>query len=107
MTLRAICFDYGGTLDGPGLHWLDRFVRHYEEAGLTLGFDRVRAAFDHATHCGYTDTRVAHMGLQALIDFHVARQLEYLGIDNGAIAAQISGAFVEASRTALAASRNL
>src|SRR5713101_4944747 len=105
MTLRAICFDYGGTLDGPADHWLDRFARLYEEAGLTLAFDRVRDAFDHATRCAYADARVAHMGLQALIDFHVARQLEQLGVDDGAIAARISGAFVDASRAALANSR--
>jgi HAD superfamily hydrolase (TIGR01549 family) len=107
MTLRAICFDYGGTLDGPGLHWLDRFARLYAEAGLTLAFERVRAAFDHATQCAYADTHVAHMGLQALIDFHVARQLEHLGLGDDTIAAQISSAFVHASRTALAESRKI
>src|SRR5947207_314634 len=105
MTLRAICFDYGGTLDGPADHWLDRFVRLYAEAGVVLTFERVREAFDHATRCGYRDARVAHMGLQALSDFHVARQLEHLRIDDDALAVRISGAFVRASRTALADSR--
>jgi HAD superfamily hydrolase (TIGR01549 family) len=107
MTLRAICFDYGGTLDGPGLHWLDRFVRLYADAGLTLEFDRVRAAFDHATGCGYADPRVAHMGLEALIGFHVARQLEQLEVNDDRLAARISAAFVDASRAALAESRKI
>jgi HAD superfamily hydrolase (TIGR01509 family) len=107
MTLRAMCFDYGGTLDGPADHWLDRFLRLYEEAGVMLPFERIRDAFDHATRCAYADSRVAHMGLRALIDFHVARQLEHLGLGDGAVAAQISGAFVHASRTALADSRKI
>src|SRR5262245_32673523 len=102
MTLRAICFDYGGTLDGPTLHWLDRSARLYDEAGLPLPFTRVRYAFDHATRCAYTDTRVARMGLQALIEFHVAQQMEQLGLSADPRAARISAAFVAASRAALA-----
>ncbi len=45
---RAILFDMGGTLDGDGLHWLDRFVASYAEEGLVLGRDTIRAAFDEA-----------------------------------------------------------
>ena len=55
MKVRAVCFDYGGTLDGPGSHWLPRFHQLYRDAGLALPFDRFRAAFDHATRCGYAE----------------------------------------------------
>ncbi len=105
MKLRAVCFDYGGTLDGPGSHWLPRFLQLYQEAGAALTFERFRQAFDHATRCGYADARVATMGLQALIEFHVARQLEHLGLGNAALAERVVTAFVAASRTALAESR--
>src|SRR4051812_40820094 len=46
--LRAILFDMGGTLDGDGLHWLDRFAAAYAAAGMTLPFETLRAAFDSA-----------------------------------------------------------
>lgn len=105
MKLRAVCFDYGGTLDGPGSHWLPRFLELYREAGLVLPFERFRAAFDHATRCGYADPRVSTMDLQSLIEFHVARQLEHLAVDDRALAARIIETFVARSRAALAESR--
>jgi HAD superfamily hydrolase (TIGR01509 family) len=105
MHQRAICFDYGGTLDGAGSHWLLRFLQLYHDAGLPLEFGRFREAFDHATHCGYTEARVAHMGLHALIEFHVQRQMEQLAVRDPALAARVVSAFVRDSRAALAESR--
>jgi len=107
MKVRAACFDYGGTLDGPGSHWLPRFHQLYRDAGVVLPFERFRAAFDHATRCGYADVRVAAMDLTALIEFHVARQLEHLDVRNPALAARVADAFVTRSRAALAESRDV
>jgi HAD superfamily hydrolase (TIGR01509 family) len=107
MKVRAVCFDYGGTLDGPGSHWLLRFLQLYREAGLTLPVERFRAAFDHATRCGYADVRVATMDLTALIEFHVARQLEHLNVRDPALAVRVVDAFVSRSRAALAESRDV
>ena len=107
MKVRAVCFDYGGTLDGPGSHWLPRFHRLYRDAGLVLPFDRFRAAFDHATRCGYADAAVSTMDLQALIAFHVARQLEHLDVRNAQLATQIVDTFVTNARAALAESRSV
>ncbi len=107
MPVRAILLDYGGTLDGCASHWLDRFLGCYRAAGLELPFERFREAFDYGTHCGYTTAAVSRMGLEALVQFHVARQLEHLRIEAPAIAAQVSAAFLQASRAALADSRAL
>jgi putative hydrolase of the HAD superfamily len=105
MKVRAVCFDYGGTLDGPGSHWLPRFHALYGAAGLALPFERFRAAFDHATCCGYAERRVAAMDLQGLIEFHVGRQLEHLNVRDPALAARVVDTFVARSRAALADSR--
>jgi putative hydrolase of the HAD superfamily len=105
MRLRAILLDYGGTLDGPGSHWLDRFLHLYRTAGVRLSFERFRAAFDHATRCAYADPAVAGMDLQPLIAFHVARQMEQLGAGAPALAARVVAEFVSASRAELAESR--
>jgi HAD superfamily hydrolase (TIGR01509 family) len=107
MKVRAVCFDYGGTLDGPASHWLPRFHQLYRDAGLVLPFERFRGAFDHATRCGYADARVAAMDLTALIEFHVARQLEHLDVRNPVLGARVVEAFVTRSRAALADSREL
>ena len=105
MTLRAICFDYGGTLDGPGSHWLPRFARLYADNGLDVPFARLREAFGHATRSGYADPRVAEMDLQGLAVFHVARQLEHLEVDAPDLAARVVSRFVDEARAALADSR--
>lgn len=105
MRLRAVLFDYGGTLDGAGSHWLDRFLDLYREAGVPLSFEQFRGAFDHATRCGYADPDAAQFSLQALIEFHVARQMDRLGIADGVLAARVVTAFVHESRQALDESR--
>lgn len=103
--VRAILFDYGGTLDG-GVHWLERFAQLYRAAGVELPFERLRVAFDYATRRAYGDTAVAGFGLQALVEYHVARQLEYLGLADTA-AAPIVAAFVRASHLGLEESRGI
>ena len=32
--ISAFLFDFGGTLDADGLHWLDRFYTIYQDIGL-------------------------------------------------------------------------
>jgi putative hydrolase of the HAD superfamily len=105
MHVRAILLDYGGTLDGCANHWLDRFLCCYRAAGLDLPFQDFRPAFDHATQCAYADGAVPQLGLQALVEFHVARQLEHMHLSAPAIAQRVTEAFVQASLTALEASR--
>ncbi len=105
MNLRAVLLDYGGTLDGCANHWLDRFLRCYRAAGLDLPFQDFRPAFDHATHCAYANSAVRQLGLQALVEFHVARQLEHLHLTAPAVGQRVTEAFVQASLTALAESR--
>jgi HAD superfamily hydrolase (TIGR01549 family) len=107
MKLRALLFDYGGTLDGGGVHWLDRFLQHYRDDGLDLSFEQFRAAFDYATQCCYADPAVASLGLEGVVRFHVARHLEQLGVPDGARTERICTAFLRGARANLAASRGV
>ena len=107
MKIRAVCFDYGGTLDACGLHWLERFAALYGTGGLNFTWDEIRAAFDHATQLAYRDSRVASFGLQATIEFHVQRQLEHLELDDPGASSALISSFVVASRAALLESRQV
>jgi putative hydrolase of the HAD superfamily len=100
-----MAFDYGGTLDGPGSHWLDRFVALYEAAGLRIPFEGLRAAFDYATQSGYATPAAARFDLQQLVEFHVDHQFAHLGITDRTVAGRIVTPFVRACRLALAESR--
>src|SRR5476651_1083242 len=76
--IRAILFDMGGTLDGDGLHWVDRFVALYAAAGLRLPRETLRAAFDHAEALSAIDDVMATASLDDMITRHVGWQLAHL-----------------------------
>src|SRR5450755_2676387 len=57
--IRAILFDMGGTLDGDGLHWLDRFAGLYQKFGASFPREKVRAAFDEAERRSLSDENIS------------------------------------------------
>jgi len=77
----AVLFDMGGTLDGDGLHWLDRFAVLYAEAGLRLPRERVRGAFDAAERRAAVDEAIATSHLDEMVERHVAWQFVHLALD--------------------------
>lgn len=107
MSLRALLFDYGGTLDAPGMPWVERFLDIYQLEGLAESTDRIRAAFGHATRCAYADSSVATFGLEQTVAFHVDRQLEFLEHPEGGLATAVTARFVRAARADLARSRDV
>ena len=76
--IRALLFDMGGTLDGDGVHWLDRFDQSYAAVGLTVPRDDLRAAFDEAERRASTDDQMGVAGFEAMVARHLDWQLEYL-----------------------------
>jgi len=107
MRVEAICFDFGGTLDGPADHWLPRFARLYAAVGLAVPAEELRAAFGHATRAGYADAAVARMDLRGLTSFHIARQHEHLGVDEPERATTMIELFVRDAQAALGQSREV
>src|SRR4051794_29219827 len=76
--IKAILFDMGGTLDGDGLHWLDRFVFLYANAGVVVPRERLRAAFDEAERRAATDDVMSRASLAGMLDRHMRWQFEVL-----------------------------
>jgi len=103
--LRTLLFDYGGTLDAPGIPWVERFLEIHAQEGLTEPEERFRAAFGHATRRAYGDKDIAGFGLEQTVAFQVECQLEFLGRRDAVLAARIAERFVRAARADLAASR--
>ncbi|MFQ5914204.1 MAG: HAD family hydrolase [Nitrospinota bacterium] len=42
---KAILFDFGGTLDSDGVHWVDQFRAAYEAAGYTYATETFNAVY--------------------------------------------------------------
>lgn len=115
----AILFDFGGTLDYPE-HWLDRFRRHYEAAGLKLDRATLDRAFTAATGIAYrSPVQMRELGLEATIHYLTSLQLQELAASEGwvvaaidkigteSLAAAVSRSFAGESRAGLAASGEL
>ncbi len=82
--MRAILFDFGGTLDFPQ-HWLDRFVTHYRAAGIDIERADLDPAFCAATRKAYAaKAALSEYGLAALIGYLVGVQFERL-LDRGPV----------------------
>jgi len=78
--MRAILFDFGGTLDFPR-HWLDRFVTHYQASGIAIERTELDSAFGAATQKAYAcNAMLRDYSLLQLVGFLVELQFENLGM---------------------------
>ena len=79
---KAILFDFGGTLDSDGEHWLDRFYELYQKVGLDIPFLELKDAFYYADDICCKDPKVNAFKLRPLIGYHVQLQFDRLGLNN-------------------------
>jgi putative hydrolase of the HAD superfamily len=105
--IRAIFFDMGGTLDGDGGHWLDRFLALYKSFGSELSRDSIRDAFDEAERQSALDDNIASSDLAQMIELHVKWQLARLGLKNPKLERHLSEGFIEPVRETVAANVQL
>jgi len=105
--IRAIFFDMGGTLDGDGLHWLERFLVLYERLGVKLPRESIRRAFDQAERKSLSDERIAQSGLEQMIELHVKWQLAHLGLEDSKLERQLVDGFLEPVPQAVIANAQL
>jgi len=98
--LRAILFDMGGTLDGDGLHWLDRFVSLYKSFGVKLPRQMIHAAFDEAERQSAVDESIASANLEQMIELHVKWQTKHLGLKDPELEQHLVGGFIAPVREA-------
>jgi HAD superfamily hydrolase (TIGR01509 family) len=99
--IRAILFDMGGTLDGDGQHWLDRFVSLYHDAGVTLPRETLRSAFDEAERRANLDQTIAASDFRQMIALYVKWQLAHLGLTNDRLEEQLVAGFSAPVRQAV------
>lgn len=94
-------FDLGGTLDGDGEHWLNRFYVLYQRHLPQVDFPALKAAFYKAEAACLQEPAVASLDLPGLIAFHVSRQLQALGVEVPQAAALLTEAFLGSCRRCL------
>jgi putative hydrolase of the HAD superfamily len=105
--IHAILFDMGGTLDGDGVHWLDRFEALYGDFGAEFPRAAIRGAFDEAERQSALDDEIASSDLAQMIALHVRWQLAHLGLKDPKLERHLIDGFVEPVREAAAANAQL
>jgi putative hydrolase of the HAD superfamily len=98
--LAALLFDFGGTLDGPGLTWKTRAFRLYRSAGLATepgDFDPVFYAADDAL----VGTVPASLGLDETARRLFAGISAGLGVADRGLTERLADRFVEDARASL------
>ena len=105
--IRAILFDMGGTLDGDGVHWLERFLDLYKSFGLELPRETIREAFDEAERRSARDETIASSSFAEMTALHVKWQLAHLGFNNPALERHLVDGFITPVRKAAIANTRL
>lgn len=84
MSIEGILFDFGGTLDSDGGHWLDRTYALYDLRGLQVPRAEIKQAFYAADEACVQADRVRHRDMRELMAYHFEYQLQMLGIPSAA-----------------------
>lgn len=106
--ILSILFDFGGTLDADGLHWLDRFYRIYEQVGFgQLPKDRIKEAFYWADAQAEKDLIIRKSRWREMIHRHVHWQFEHLGLQKLDKEADVAEAFIHPAERVLRRNRNI
>jgi HAD superfamily hydrolase (TIGR01509 family) len=101
--IRAILFDMGGTLDGDGLHWQDRFTALYRDFGVAVS----RETFDAAETRANSDREIVSCDFRQMIERYVKWQLGHLDLTNAELEEHLVSGFIAPARKAAAANVEL
>ncbi len=92
--ISGVLFDFGGTLDADGLHWLDRFFHIYEKIGLShIDRKNVKEAFYWADGQADKEPEMASAQMRDMMNRHARWQFQKLGLVNPELELQLAAAF--------------
>jgi putative hydrolase of the HAD superfamily len=101
--VKAVLFDFGGTLDADGVAWKERFYASYRDAGLALDPEGFARRFYDADD-PLVGTIPEAAGLDETVSRLVANIEAGLGDGSSARGRQVAARFLADSRAALARS---
>ena len=106
--ISALVFDFGGTLDADGLHWLDRFYAIYADIGLAeIPKKKIKEAFYWADEQAELDPGMRSAELRPMMERHVHWQFQKLGLENQMLEARAAAAFYKPADRILRRNRHI
>lgn len=107
MTLKAVLFDFGGTLDSDGVPWPQRFFPIYRDLGVASDWDSYLRAFYRSDDALPARHRLPGLDLPQTIALQAAGVLEVLAPDRLDLAPEVTRRFSADSRAQFARNRPL
>ena len=95
---KAVLFDFGGTLDGDGIHWSRRFDATFRGMGLGYSPEGLDRAFSASEKIVNTDPAVRTMNLPASIEYQCELMLADLGHPGRPLAIEAGRRLTEETR---------
>lgn len=92
--MTPVFIDFGGTLDGDGLHWSTQLARAFEASGLSVPRPALDKAFVESDRWLETLPDIAEAGFERHVELQVTRMLASLGLPASAKSA-IARAFLD------------
>ncbi|MBI5245524.1 MAG: HAD-IA family hydrolase [Elusimicrobia bacterium] len=105
--LKAVLFDYGGTLDSDGIPWLDRFYPIYQGAGLRASWEDFRTAFYDSDDRLPERFRLDGLDLERTVQRQVGCVAQRLAPGRADLPQAVVRRFVDSSREQLRRNRPL
>ncbi|MGE3538341.1 MAG: HAD family hydrolase [Candidatus Tectimicrobiota bacterium] len=102
--IETVLFDFGGTLDAPGVHWLTRVQQLYPQVGLSVPPGRIKDAFYWADEQVMLHPEITRLTFLPLMLEHAALQLRYLDLPLEPYQRRLAEGFYYPARDALARS---
>ena len=100
-SIDTVLFDFGGTLDAPGVHWLTRFHRLYPHIGLEITPERIKEAFYWADAQLLAHPEITTLQFLPLMLEHAALQLRYLALPAHPYQQRLATGFYDAAQRSL------
>jgi putative hydrolase of the HAD superfamily len=104
--ISGLLFDFGGTLDSDGGHWLDRTYHTYNQIGLVkIDKTSIKEAFYSADTQAESDPAMRTAPYRNMMQMHFHWQFEKLRLNNPAKEAEAVSFFVRAAEKVLRRNR--
>jgi len=104
--ISAILFDFGGTLDSDGGHWLDRTYHVYTQIGFKeIAKTSIKEAFYYAEAQADKEPAMRSAPYRNMMEHHFRWQFEKLGLRNPIKEAEAVTVFVRAAERVLRRNR--
>ncbi len=91
--LDAIIFDFGGTLDLDGTHWLNAFYLLYEKFSIPVSKSAIKEVFYKADRKLESLQDRKNLTLEPMIRIHIGHQFKMHGIDSATVVEKMTDEF--------------